>query len=100
MMCWMLCISAMGVLAQVEVDPAKVESNSVMMKTLANGSAQAVLAVVAMALGAAVIWLARQVAKIQEERITETKALLSEVVSKNTVALERVAEATSKCDKK
>ena len=100
MMCWMLSISAMGVLAQVEIDPANAEGNSLMMKTLANGSAQAVLAVVAMALGAAVIWLARQVAKIQEERIAETKSLLSDVVSKNSAALQRVADTIDRCEKK
>lgn len=67
-LCFVLCVTAMGVMAQVAMDP-----NTTAGRALSKGSAQTVLAVVTLGLSVAVIYLAKKLQKSQDLRVDEAK---------------------------
>jgi len=83
-----LLLGVSDVLAQAAVAP-----NTAVGKLLAAGSAQAVLSVVCLSMGAVVVWQARQMKAIQDARVQEVHSLMADTVTKSTEALTSSAEA-------
>jgi len=106
-----ICIILLGAGEVMAQDPTADPASWI--KVLSSGSAQAVLSAICLALLTAVVWQAKVMRKIQDDRVSEIHALLTDTVTKCTEALtasaegnrqnaeatHRVATVIDKCDR-